>query len=317
VNAARWIVPQMGSVGAFILFGAVLGPLFDTIPVGLAVLLALVVLVVVRPLALEAVLLRARMSRMGRAFIAWFGPRGLSALLLALLVVEAQVPGATGLLAVTGVVVLVSVLVHGVTATPAARWYGEQVARAAQTPPEERESAAAGLFRDEATEEPRISPEELHTLLVGLNPPVVLDVRARGQYAVADGQIPGSVGVPPDQVCDWARLWTAQADLASAAQDHAAKDPTHQLIISPIAPDPRRPAAPVWRVSCARWALVLACWRAAIGPGRRPTTSSRQSPPRRCKPWLGVALCYVVYCSYESTSEGAGKLGRLPAPFVL
>jgi NhaP-type Na+/H+ or K+/H+ antiporter len=226
------VTAEMAMLLAFILFGAVLGPLFHTIPVGLAVLLAIVVLVVVRPLALGTVLLRARMSRMGRAFIAWFGPRGLSALLLALLVVEARVPGATYLLAVTGVVVLVSVLVHGVTATPAARWYGEQVARAAQTPPEERESAAGGLFRDEATDAPRISPEELHTLLGRPRPPIMLDVRARGQYAVAEGQIPGSVRVPPDQVQDWARQWTAQAGLAPAAQDHAAQDPKDQLVVA-------------------------------------------------------------------------------------
>jgi NhaP-type Na+/H+ or K+/H+ antiporter len=203
---------------AFILFGAVLGPLFGTIPFGLAVVLAFVVLVLVRPVALGTVLLRARMSRIGRAFIVWFGPRGLSGLLLALLVVEAGVPGATQLLAVTGVVVLVSVLVHGVTATPAARWYGQRVAQATATPAEEREGDAAGLFRGEATDVPRISPVELQAMLRGPRPPVVLDVRARGQYAQADGQIPGSVRVPPDQVRDWVREWAAQAGPASKDQ---------------------------------------------------------------------------------------------------
>jgi NhaP-type Na+/H+ or K+/H+ antiporter len=210
---------EMAMLLAFILFGAVLGPLFGTIPFGLAVALGIVVMVVVRPAAMGLVLARAQMSWIGRAFIAWFGPRGLSALLLALLVVEANVPGATRLLAVTGVVVLVSVLVHGVTATPAARWYGEQVARATQTPAEEREGDAAGLFRGEATDASRISPEELHALLAGPRPPMVLDVRARGHYAAADGQIPGTVRVLPDQVGDWARDWTAQAGPAATAKD--------------------------------------------------------------------------------------------------
>src|SRR5690348_2308552 len=90
--------------------------------------------------------LHAIMSPIARVFIAWFGPRGLSALLLALLVVSAGAPQATNLLAITGVVVLVSVLVHGVTATPAARWYGARVAQASVTLAEERASDANGLF---------------------------------------------------------------------------------------------------------------------------------------------------------------------------
>src|SRR5207302_6783906 len=128
----------------------------------------------------------------------------ISALLLALLIVEAEAPGATRLLTITGVVVLVSVLVHGVTATPAGRWYAKQVARASEVPPEERESGAAGLFRGEAADVPRVSADELHAWLSRPDPPVLLDVRTRAQYAAADGQIPTSVRVPPDQVQEWA-----------------------------------------------------------------------------------------------------------------
>jgi NhaP-type Na+/H+ or K+/H+ antiporter len=118
--------------------------------------------------------------------------------------VEAGIPQATQLLAITGVVVLVSVLVHGVTATPAARWYGERVARAEETPAEERESAAAGLWQGEAADVPRVTVDELHTWLAGPHPPTVLDVRTRGRYIADDGQIPGSVRVLPDQVREWA-----------------------------------------------------------------------------------------------------------------
>lgn len=198
------VTAEMAMLLAFVLFGAVLGPLFGTIPFGVALLLAVIAIVVVRPIAINLALLRATISPEARAFIAWFGPRGLSALLLALLAVEAGAPQATQLLAVTGVVVLVSVLVHGVTATPASRWYGQRVAQAYVVPPEERESDAAGLFREEAAEVPRVTPEQLRTWLAGPQPPIVLDVRARAQYAEAEGQIPGSVRVPPDQVREWA-----------------------------------------------------------------------------------------------------------------
>ena len=49
----------------------------------------------------------------GRLLIAWFGPRGLSSLLLILLPVFAGVPGSDRLFAVCSLVVLVSVVVHG------------------------------------------------------------------------------------------------------------------------------------------------------------------------------------------------------------
>jgi NhaP-type Na+/H+ or K+/H+ antiporter len=49
----------------------------------------------------------------GRLLIAWFGPRGLSSLLLILLPVFAGVPGGPQLFAVCSLVVLVSVVLHG------------------------------------------------------------------------------------------------------------------------------------------------------------------------------------------------------------
>jgi NhaP-type Na+/H+ or K+/H+ antiporter len=205
------VTAEMAMLLAFILFGAILGPLFGTISFGLALVFAIVAIFLVRPGAMGLVLLHAKMSPIARAFIAWFGPRGLSALLLALLVVSAGAPQATSLLAITGVVVLVSVLVHGVTATPAARWYGARVAQASVTLAEERASDANGLFEGEATEVRRITPQALKAMMGESPPPIILDVRSRGHYAKSDGQIPGSVRVLPDQI----REWAAQVDPAS------------------------------------------------------------------------------------------------------
>jgi sodium/hydrogen antiporter len=197
------VTAEMAMLLAFILFGALLGPLFGMIPFFLALVLAILAIVVVRPLAIALAFTRAKVSQDARVFIAWFGPRGLSSLLLALLVVEANTPRSIQLLAVAGVVVLVSVLVHGVTATPASQWYGNRIARERVVRPEERESTAAGLFIQDATEVPRITVEKLHAMLASPHPPVVLDVRTRGQYAATDGQIPGSIRVLPDQVREW------------------------------------------------------------------------------------------------------------------
>ncbi|HLJ80758.1 MAG TPA: cation:proton antiporter, partial [Ktedonobacterales bacterium] len=170
--------------------------------------LAVIVVGVVRPVVMWLLLRRAKMSAAARAFIGWFGPRGLSALLLALLVVEAHAPNALRLLTITGTVVAFSVVVHGVTATPLSNWYANSIANPRETAPEEREATAAGLFEQDAGEVPRITAAELAHQLEGTNPPVILDARTRGQYDADAARIPGSVRVLPDQV----RQWAATAD---------------------------------------------------------------------------------------------------------
>src|SRR5919201_2788804 len=198
------VTAEMAMLLTFLLFGAALSPLLGTVPLLPTLGLAALTIAVLRPLAIGLVFLRARLSNTARAFIGWFGPRGLSALLLILLA------GAGGLSTGkrpppnTGVVVLVSVIVHGVTATPVSQWYGRRVARAQQILPEEREGSAGGLFQQEAATVPRIRAHELARRLAGAHPPVVLDVRWRAEYEADDGQIPGSIRVLPDQIGAWA-----------------------------------------------------------------------------------------------------------------
>jgi NhaP-type Na+/H+ or K+/H+ antiporter len=196
------VTAEMAMLLAFVLFGAVFSTLLSTVALGPALALALIVIGVMRPLALWLVLQRAAISNAARAFIGWFGPRGLNSLLLALLVVQAGAPDAEWLLAITGVVVLVSVVAHGASATPLAVWYGRRLAQ--QTLAEERESTVVGLFQPDADGVPRITPDELAARLAGDNPPIVLDVRTRAQYDQDRDRIPGSVRVLPDQVEAWA-----------------------------------------------------------------------------------------------------------------
>jgi sodium/hydrogen antiporter len=195
------VTAEMAMLLAFVLFGVVLSTLLGTIPLVPSLLLALIVIGVARPVALSLVLQRATMSPMARGFIAWFGPRGLNSLLLALLVVQAHVAGAERLLAIVGMVVLVSVVAHGTSATPLSAWYGRRAART--TLAEERESTVTGLFQSTTGEVRRISPKELAERLDGSHPPLVLDVRTRSQYERDDSQIPGSIRVIPDHVPTW------------------------------------------------------------------------------------------------------------------
>jgi sodium/hydrogen antiporter len=198
------VTAEMMMLLAFVLFGVVLSSLLGTLPVVPAIIFALIAIILVRPISLGIVLRRAMMSNTARAFIGWFGPRGLNSLLLVLLAVQADIPNAEYLLATTGMVVLISVVLHGASATPLANWYGRRVAAAKQTLAEERESTATGLFEPNASESARITPAQLAEQLAGPNPPIVLDVRSRAHYEEDDGQIPGSVRVLPDHVEEWA-----------------------------------------------------------------------------------------------------------------
>ena len=201
---------EMIMLFAFILFGAVLSTLIGTVPLAACVALAAVTIFVARPAAVAIVLRHAAVSRSARAFIAWFGPRGLASLLLALLVVQARLPAADAILGIVGVVVTLSVVLHGVTATPFTAAYARLLAR--ETLSEERASSAVDLLRSRAIRKAAEPPEELTmeapellARLKGPRPPLVLDVRSRSSYDKdPDGGIPGGIRVPPDEVENWA-----------------------------------------------------------------------------------------------------------------
>ncbi|HYI45688.1 MAG TPA: cation:proton antiporter [Actinomycetota bacterium] len=191
---------------AFVMFGVAVSASLTLLPVWQTVTLAVLTIVIARPLALGLLLsLRGvALSAPARAFIAWFGPRGLNSLLFALLVVVSGVPGSELLFAATGAVVLASVLAHGITATPVTGWYARRVA--AETLAEEREDNASGLFISHVDDVERISVDELRASLDGDSPPLVLDVRSRSQYQRDAGAIPGSIRVMLDDIAEWAAV---------------------------------------------------------------------------------------------------------------
>jgi NhaP-type Na+/H+ and K+/H+ antiporter len=135
--------------------------LVGEVPLLSTLALAMLAIFVIRPVAVLLVLRlgRAGLSRYARQFIAWFGPRGLNSLLFALLVVAEGVPGGEALFAVIGVVVLASVVAHGVTATPVSAWYARKAGQ--ETLVEERASTAAELFTQSPDDIPRVTPAEL------------------------------------------------------------------------------------------------------------------------------------------------------------
>jgi NhaP-type Na+/H+ or K+/H+ antiporter len=120
---------QLLTLLVFLAFGAVMLP--EALPhtTGPVVLYVLLSLTVVRMLPVALSLLGTGLRPASVAFLGWFGPRGLASILFALLVVE-ECRLATGPLldAVVMLTVLASTLLHGLTAYPLARRYGEYAA---------------------------------------------------------------------------------------------------------------------------------------------------------------------------------------------
>ena len=105
---------EMALLFTFVLLGGSL--IWSGIPLlNLALVLFALAAVLLRPIVYFGALIPARLERRTRLVIAWFGPRGLSSLLLVLLAVFAGVPGSDYLFAVCSVVVLLSLVVHGGT----------------------------------------------------------------------------------------------------------------------------------------------------------------------------------------------------------
>jgi NhaP-type Na+/H+ or K+/H+ antiporter len=91
---------------------------------------ALLSLTVIRMLPIAISLIGSGLRLPSHLFLGWFGPRGLASILFVLLILgESEVPHYEALLSITVITVALSALLHGLTAAPFARWYGQMAAR--------------------------------------------------------------------------------------------------------------------------------------------------------------------------------------------
>jgi NhaP-type Na+/H+ or K+/H+ antiporter len=140
----------LGEVMAFVvwfLFGAVLVPVaFDNFDVAIVVY-ALLSLTVVRMVPVALALVGAGLDRQTVGFIGWFGPRGLASVVFALLAVEelGDTPYVEPAIAAVTLTVLLSVVLHGVSAGPLGRRYArfEQGPEDSGEPPRSRRGGHA------------------------------------------------------------------------------------------------------------------------------------------------------------------------------
>jgi NhaP-type Na+/H+ or K+/H+ antiporter len=92
-------------------------------------LYALLSLTVVRILPVFISVIGMKLRWDTRLFLGWFGPRGLASIVFVVLVQDKELSGAEILLPTVGTTILLSVLLHGLTANPLSRKYGARIAK--------------------------------------------------------------------------------------------------------------------------------------------------------------------------------------------
>jgi sodium/hydrogen antiporter len=133
-NRADDIV-EIVKLAIFVVFGSLLT--FD----GLfgdgwaAVALVAVTLLVARPVALWISLAGTKLDWATKAFMAWFGPKGVATMTFSLLVLGEAVPSAERIFNLAALCVFASVLAHGLTDTPGSEWLARRAARPAPARP--------------------------------------------------------------------------------------------------------------------------------------------------------------------------------------
>ena len=133
-----------------------------------------------------------------RLLIAWFGPRGLSSLLLVLLAVFAGVPGGSELVAICSLVVLFSIVVHGFSPLLVAK------------------PAAVATPEAGKTESEYITVEEYRALQASGEPVLAVDARTDRTSGLTTESPANSVRIHPEEVVPNARALRIPTDTVLA-----------------------------------------------------------------------------------------------------
>jgi NhaP-type Na+/H+ or K+/H+ antiporter len=116
-------------LSTFFVFGSAMLPAALSQMSLLYVVLALLSLTVLRMLPVALSLLGSGVRPVTVGFLGWFGPRGLASVLFVLLILEElEMEGGETIFTAVVTTVTLSIVLHGVTAAPAARWYGKKLA---------------------------------------------------------------------------------------------------------------------------------------------------------------------------------------------
>jgi NhaP-type Na+/H+ or K+/H+ antiporter len=121
---------EVVKLGVFLVFGAILS--FDILfeDGWAAVAIAAFTLLVARTVAIFTALVGSRqVDTAAKAFISWFGPKGVATMTFALFVLGSAAPDAERIAGIAALTVFISILAHGLTDHPGAEWMARRAAR--------------------------------------------------------------------------------------------------------------------------------------------------------------------------------------------
>ncbi|MFL6415927.1 MAG: cation:proton antiporter [Bryobacteraceae bacterium] len=200
---------EMALMFAFVLFGV--SVIWNGLGIlGGGMLLFVAIVFAARPIAFLPALWPSELSWKNRALIAWFGPRGLSSLLLVLLPVFQGLPQSEFLLTTCCLVVLFSVVLHGLTPSLLVKSPAQAaVASEALEPAAPADLARTTMPVQLTVRPPRggvnasssefISVQDVKALHSTPDRLVVVDARSVKSYAMSDADVPGAVRLDPQQ----------------------------------------------------------------------------------------------------------------------
>ncbi len=122
-------VVEIVKLGIFVVFGSLL-TLHGLFTDGLATIaIVAVALLVARPVAVFTALAGTGTDTATRAFMSWFGPKGVATMTFALLVLNDHIAAGVRIFNIAALVVVCSIIAHGVSDTPGAEWIGRRAER--------------------------------------------------------------------------------------------------------------------------------------------------------------------------------------------
>jgi NhaP-type Na+/H+ or K+/H+ antiporter len=131
---------EVVKLGIFVVFGSLLtfhGLFGDG---WAAVAIVAVTLLVARPVAIWIALAGTRLDAATKAFMAWFGPKGVATMTFSLLVLSKGIAEGSRIFNLAALCVLVSIVAHGLSDTPGSEWIAR---RGERTREADTEAAAA------------------------------------------------------------------------------------------------------------------------------------------------------------------------------
>jgi len=154
VEARADDIVEIVKLGIFVVFGSLL-TLDGLFGDGWAAIgIALVTLLVARPVAVAIALTGTRVSRAALGFMAWFGPKGVATMTFSLLVLAADVAAGERIFNLAALVVLCSIVAHGLSDTPGSEWMARRAAQEEELSRYSSGSAKGAIARPSTSAKP-------------------------------------------------------------------------------------------------------------------------------------------------------------------